>query len=595
MKKLSTLSRTYFRTITFLVVVLSVLSVSNALGQSTACVGLDPAGNPATSGLYAEYYTGYFQDNQRFFSTTQPGLARVDGQVNFPSITSFGDIMSIAGVAGSGYNNPDMFSVRQRGSLRINTAGTYTFYFTTDDAAYLWLDNAAANPNPTAGSSLLNNGGIHIIQTVQKAVYLTAGLHNLLIHYGDSTIENVLILEYENRSAGITRQVVPASQFCTGTQPIRNLPSALNYTPAIQTVPAGTTATSVVPTVTSATTPRYVVANASSLPSGLTIDPNTGQLSVSAAVEVGTYVVNVAVTNAEGAVTFDGAYTFIVAAAAPNACAGTRPDGGPATGGLFAEYYAGYFNDDPAFFTAKTPSFNRLDTQLNFTTDNGWGNLATVATFPASNPANPDAFSARYRGRILVEKAGKYTFYLTADDGARLWLDDAAVQASVSNKNAFIDNGGQHPVKMVSATVTLAAGPHDLLLHYGDATSDNRLILEYSSTDAGIERQVIPASAFCSSVSPTRQPVVPIKGSKDLLTVSPNPNSGKFIVHIEQNQPASGQLHLIDVSGRLCFKLDVEGAAKQEVNVSLPDLPVGMYLLRLITADGTSMFKVSVQ
>ncbi|WP_277234483.1 PA14 domain-containing protein [Hymenobacter sp. YC55] len=559
------------------------------MAQPTACTGNDPGGNPATNGLYAQYYRGYFANDQTYFVGKTAGITRIDANVLFGDTSPFGNLVPTADGTAA---NPDNFSLRQRGSLRVATTGVYTFYLTADDAAYLWLDNAALSNNPAPGQATIDNGGDHSERTIQASVYLTAGLHNVLIHYGDFINENSLILEYESAAAGIVRQVVPSTEFCTSIQPAIVQPSALTYAPAFQTVLVGNNATSAVPTVTSASTPQFVLANTSSLPAGITINAATGQLSSDATVPVGVYRVEVAVVNTQGAATFRDAYMFTVAAAAPMNCTGTRPDGGPATSGLFAEYYAGYFNDSPAFFTANAPKLVRIDTQLNFSDDDRWGNLALTSN---GSFDNPDMYSARYRGRILIPTAGTYTFYLTADDGARLWLDTPAVQSSPVNADALIDNGGQHSALTTSATVTLTAGYHDIQVHYGEGIGSNVLVLEYASTTANIARQVVPASAFCSAVSPIPQSVKPGQKNVHSLSAAPNPNNGTFKVHITQSQPDSGQLQVVDVLGRVLFEKAVPGSLEQDVPVAMEYLPVGMYMLRLITANGTGTQKMVVE
>lgn len=177
--------------------------------SQTPCSGTDPGGNPAQSGLYAEYYAGYFNDNQTYF-TGAAGLTRIDSTLNFSSNSAWGNIVPPA--TGT-VANPENYSVRWRGSIYIAVAGTYTFYLLSDDASYMWLDNAAlASPTNTA-SATINNGGLHSQATVSATVALTAGIHPITIHFGENTGQNVLVLEYS--SSSMTKRVVPASILCT--------------------------------------------------------------------------------------------------------------------------------------------------------------------------------------------------------------------------------------------------------------------------------------------------------------------------------------------------------------------------------------------
>lgn len=181
----------------------------NGYSQTAACSGNDPGGNPAQHGLYAEYYAGYYNDDQTYFNNAV-GLTRVDTSLNFNANDVWGNIVPPA--TGT-VANPENYSTRWRGSIYIAVAGTYTFYLLSDDASYLWLDNAAlASPVITA-SATINNGGLHSPATVSAAVVLSAGMHPITIHFGENTGQNRLVLEYS--SSSISRRIVPSSILCT--------------------------------------------------------------------------------------------------------------------------------------------------------------------------------------------------------------------------------------------------------------------------------------------------------------------------------------------------------------------------------------------
>ncbi|UOQ75643.1 PA14 domain-containing protein [Hymenobacter sp. 5516J-16] len=222
------------------------LPAQKAQAQADGCSGTDPAGQAATTGLYAEYFSRYFADDTGFFSdnANPAGLRRVEAQVNFPTAASFGDLRPISeGTA----QDPDRYSLRLRGSLNIATTGTYTFYLTSDDAAYLWLDNEATAIPPNPDVALIAIQGSRPALTRTATVTLTAGRHNVQILYGDDCCENVLVWEYEG--PGIARQVVPSSVLCTGLVPVPPVPQSISYSPAARAFPAGTTLSSGTPVV----------------------------------------------------------------------------------------------------------------------------------------------------------------------------------------------------------------------------------------------------------------------------------------------------------------------------------------------------------
>lgn len=495
---METLSTSWSRRVLgWVLLAMLLLLVKAAHAQSVSCTGTDPGGQPATNGLYAEYFAGFFQDDQAYFNDRQnpSGLQRTVGQVNFPTTASWGNLLPVAvGTA----QDPDQFSVRLRGSLLISTPGTYTFYITSDDAAYLWLDEEALALTPSSSTALIDNGGEHTVRTRSLSVTLTAGPHSVLMHYGDACCENALVWEYEG--PGISRQVVPSAALCTAQQagPLR--PLALTYSPASQTLIAGSAVSSGIPVVDNGGAPvtGFALANTTPLPGSITIDAATGALSVGASVPAGTYGLDVAVTNANGTTIFRNAYRFLVTPAPLGGCGGTDPGGNPATAGLYTEYFPGYFNGDISFFAA-TPGLVRTEPQVNFPAEDSWGNLTGVASGPVQAPDN---FSARLRSSLYIPVTGSYTFYLTSDDAAYFWLDNAALEAAPSKSDAVIDNGGNHPARTISATLRLEAGLHNLLLLYGDDNLGNALTLEFESAEAGITRQLVPTAQFCTSVQP---------------------------------------------------------------------------------------------
>jgi hypothetical protein len=65
-------------------------------------------------------------------------------------------------------------------------------------------------------------------------------------------------------------------------------------------------------------------------------------------------------------------------------------------------------------------------------------------------------FAIDYTGRFWIDKPGTYTFVLTSDDGARLYIDD----------DEIVDNDGLHPPADVSGSVDLSAGIHRIRVSY---------------------------------------------------------------------------------------------------------------------------------
>ncbi len=65
-------------------------------------------------------------------------------------------------------------------------------------------------------------------------------------------------------------------------------------------------------------------------------------------------------------------------------------------------------------------------------------------------------FAIDYTGRFWIEKPGLYTFVLTSDDGARLYLDDQLI----------IDNDRQHEPEDRTGSIRLSSGIHRIRVPY---------------------------------------------------------------------------------------------------------------------------------
>ena len=98
----------------------------------------------------------------------------------------------------------------------------------------------------------------------------------------------------------------------------------------------------------------------------------------------------------------------------------------------------------------------RDDASIDFS----WG------TGSPATSVNPDQFSARWTTYAYFA-AGDYTFFVTTDDGARLWIDDALT----------IDQWRDQAESTFSAVKYLSAGYHSLRLEYYESTGQARIKL----------------------------------------------------------------------------------------------------------------------
>jgi hypothetical protein len=154
----------------------------------------------------------------------------------------------------------------------------------------------------------------------------------------------------------------------------------------------------------------------------------------------------------------------------------------------------------PAVSTATTP--NAIDADLYH------GSWPWVPDFDALQPVGHQRVAGlsldslalqsnsgvKFSGYLNVPADGTYTFWLTDDDGAQLWLHEAHV----------IDDDFNHSSATVSGSINLKAGMHPFRLFYRHGESAPTLKWEFEGP--GIARQVIPASYFAASAEPSTRP-----------------------------------------------------------------------------------------
>lgn len=99
------------------------------------------------------------------------------------------------------------------------------------------------------------------------------------------------------------------------------------------------------------------------------------------------------------------------------------------------------------------------------------------ATFPQDRT---DYYAARFTGWIKVDADGGHVFSLSADDGARLWIDGALA----------VDNGGRHSSVEVTNAVSLTAGLHRIRIEYLEMNGNAGLELRWSGP--GFGKTVVP-------------------------------------------------------------------------------------------------------
>ena len=150
--------------------------------------------------------------------------------------------------------------------------------------------------------------------------------------------------------------------------------------------------------------------------------------------------------------------------------------------GLLAQYYTNTPSSKP-FPTVAT--ITKTEPTINFT----WGNYGPPGI-------SVDSFKARFTGTVQSLDAGTYTFYVTSDDGYRLWV----------NNQLLIDKWFDKSVSEDSATITLPGCTKDSIkLEYYENKYNAVCILKWSGP--GLVKQVIPATQLYPADSTLSPPL----------------------------------------------------------------------------------------
>jgi hypothetical protein len=129
------------------------------------------------------------------------------------------------------------------------------------------------------------------------------------------------------------------------------------------------------------------------------------------------------------------------------------------------------------------PVLSRVDQTVNF----NWAGGS-----PAPGVIPNDQFSIRWEGQVEARSDELYTFHVTHDDGARLWVNDQLIIDSWTDHAAIEDSG----------TIALQLGQrYTIRLEFFENGGDASATLAWS-TPLGIEKQIIPQSQLYSSDAP---------------------------------------------------------------------------------------------
>ena len=89
-------------------------------------------------------------------------------------------------------------------------------------------------------------------------------------------------------------------------------------------------------------------------------------------------------------------------------------------------------------------------------------------------------FVLQLKTYIQIDKEDDYTFYITSNDGSKLYLDD----------KLLVDNDGEHGAKEMSNSIHLNKGRHPIGVEYFQTGGSTVLTMSYGSGE--IRYQPVP-------------------------------------------------------------------------------------------------------
>jgi hypothetical protein len=239
--------------------------------------------------------------------------------------------------------------------------------------------------------------------------------------------------------------------------------------------------------------------------------------------------------------------------------------------GLLAQYYSNTPSSAP--FPA-TATISKTEPTINFNW--GSGGPAGIST---------DSFKVRFSGQVQSVAQGSYTFYVTSDDGYRLWVNNQLVIDKWVDKSASED----------SVIIALnGCTKNDIKLEYYENRWDAVCILKWKGP--GIAKQVIPATQLYYANTSLRTSNTQLTLSDDTIissnlndafVVYPNPNGTRSLtVSTGVGFSLNSEISIYNILGQkaLTKTLSVTDAKYKAVTFPI-NLPAGIYIIRLVTGD----------
>ncbi|KAA9038414.1 T9SS type A sorting domain-containing protein [Ginsengibacter hankyongi] len=398
----------------------------------------------------------------------------------------------------------DFFKARFTGTVQSIDAGTYTFYVTSDDGFRLWINNQLVIDKWIDKSASEDSATITLSKCTKNFIKL---------EYYENQYDAVCILKW--KGPGIIKQVIPAVLLYPPDTTVQCISNGTGLLAEYFSNTASTAPFPATPTVTK-TEPTINFSWGTGGPPGISVDSFKARFSGAVqSLDAGTYTFYV---------TSDDGYRLWVNNQlvldrwfdkSPSEDSVNVPLAGCTKNSIKLEYYENLYDatcilkwSGPGILKQVIPAIQLYPVDSTKCTSNGTGllaqyysNTAPTDPFPATATVTKteptinfnwgtggppgisiDFFKARFTGTVQTITTGTYTFYVTSDDGFRLWINNQLVIDKWIDKSASED----------SVSIPLPGCTKNVIkLEYYENQYDAVCILKWSGP--GIAKQVIPA------------------------------------------------------------------------------------------------------
>jgi hypothetical protein len=228
--------------------------------------------------------------------------------------------------------------------------------------------------------------------------------------------------------------------------------------------------------------------------------------------------------------------------------------------GLLGRYWTNTTSVQFTNVSFNTPAtLTRTDAVMNF----NWG---SVAPDPGVGRTN---FTARWTGSVQPQFNQTYTFYATADDGVRLWV----------NGQKLVDAWVTQAATTYSGTITLNAQQlYSIQMDYFQGSGGASAKLEWSSPSS--VRAVIPTTQLYTYTNPPPDVVLNTPANGSTFTASAS---------VTLNASAAGQYNDIASVGFYLNGVFQGSVSNLPYTLTVTGLAAGGYALTAVATDGSGL------